>query len=120
VHAKASSAEDTQWEIIVSLYDTLITIRPSPIVALNRAIAIGQSQGPERGLEEIRGIASPERLGTYPFYSAALGEFELRSGRPKLAREHFRTAAALARNSAELRFLAQRVCACEDDAPNGL
>jgi RNA polymerase sigma-70 factor (ECF subfamily) len=120
LHAKASSVEETRWEIIVSLYDTLMTIRPSPIVALNRAIAIGQFEGPERGLEEIRGIASPERLATYPFYSAALGEFELRSGRPRLACEHFRTAAALARNSAERRFLAQRVCACEANAPGGL
>ncbi len=117
VHTRARSAEDTRWQTIASLYDTLMTIRPSPIVALNRAIAIGQAEGPARGLEEIRRIVSPERLAAYPFYSAALGEFELRSGRHGIAREHFRTAAALARNSAERHFFTQRVCACEDYVP---
>jgi len=57
VHARALSAEDTDWERIVALYDTLLAIRPSPVVALNRAIAIAQHQGPERGLEEIHSIA---------------------------------------------------------------
>ena len=115
VHADARSAEETGWETIASLYDTLMTIRPSPIVALNRAIAIGQAEGPERGLEEIRAIASPERLTTYPFYAAALGEFELQSGRYDLAREQLGIALALARNPAERRFFAQRVAACQCD-----
>lgn len=113
VHAKAPCAADTHWETIVSLYDALISIRPSPIVALNRAVAIGQCEGPERGLEEMRNIASPERLAAYPFYSAAMGEFELQSGRRGIAHEYFQTAVALARNAAERRFFAQRVCACE-------
>ena len=54
VHASARRTEDTDWEAVVSLYDRLMMIRPSPIVALNRAIAIAQNEGPERGLEEIR------------------------------------------------------------------
>jgi RNA polymerase sigma factor (sigma-70 family) len=113
VHARAPRAEDTDWENIVSLYDTLMTIRPSPIVALNRAIAVAQNEGPERGLEEIRVIASSDRLASYPFYHAALGEFEFRSGKHEIAREHFRAALALARNPMERRFLDQRVSACE-------
>jgi len=112
VHASARRAEDTNWERIVSLYDTLMTIRPSPVVALNRAIAVGQAEGPERGLEEIRAIANRERLAAYPFYSAALGELELRSGRREKAREHLKAALALARNPTERRFLEQRVAAC--------
>jgi predicted RNA polymerase sigma factor len=112
VHASARRAEDTNWERIVSLYDTLMTIRPSPVVALNRAIAVGQAEGPERGLEEIRAIADRERLAAYPFYSAALGELELRSGRHEKAREHLKAALALARNPMERRFLEQRVAAC--------
>jgi RNA polymerase sigma factor (sigma-70 family) len=113
VHARALRAENTDWETIVSLYDTLMTIRPSPIVALNRAIAVAQKEGPERGLQEIGSITDRDRLAAYPFYSAALGELELRRGRHETAREHFRAARALARNSMERQFLDQRVRACE-------
>src|SRR5215468_7415523 len=98
VHACALRTEDTDWRTIVSLYDTLMTINPSAVVALNRAIAIAQCDGPERGLEEIHAIADSDRLASYPFYSAALGELELRRGRWQVAKEHFRAAVALARN----------------------
>jgi RNA polymerase sigma factor (sigma-70 family) len=117
VHATAIRAQDTDWGTIVSLYDTLMTMRSSPIVALNRAIAVAERDGSDRGLEEIRGIADSSRLASYPFYHAALGEFEHRSGRHAVAREHFRKAAALARNPMERRFLEQRVAACESGAP---
>jgi RNA polymerase sigma-70 factor (ECF subfamily) len=113
VHAVAHRTEDTDWGQIVSLYDKLMAMRPSPVVALNRAIAIAQQKGPERGLEEIRAIAGADRLASYPFYYAALGEFEFRSGKHAIAREHFRTALALARNPMERHFLEQRTGACE-------
>src|SRR6516165_9330561 len=113
VHAYARRTQDTDWEAVVSLYDRLMTIRPSPIVALNRAIAIAQNEGPERGLEEIRSITDCDRLAAYPFYSAALGELELRRGRYETACEHFRSALALARNPMERRFLDRRLGACE-------
>ncbi len=116
IHARALRAEDTDWKTIVSLYDTLTTIRPSPIVALNRAIAVAQNEGPERGLEEIRAISNKDRLSGYPFYSAALGEFELRCGRYQTAGEYFRAALTLARNPMEHRFIEQRVAACERGA----
>ena len=116
IHSCALRTEDTDWETIVSLYDTLMTLRPSPVVALNRAIAIAQNEGPERGLEEIRSIGDRDRLAEYPFYSATLGELELRRGRHQTAREHFREALALARNPMERRFLARRVGACERGA----
>ncbi len=112
VHAMAHRAEDTDWATIVSLYDQLMAIHPSPVVALNRAIAVGQHEGPERGLEEIRSIADCNRLAAYPFYPAALGEFELRRGRLETAREHFQAALSLARNPMERRFLEQRVAVC--------
>ncbi|HKN01367.1 MAG TPA: hypothetical protein VJX23_12690, partial [Candidatus Binataceae bacterium] len=108
----ARRAEDTNWAAIVSLYDTLMTVRPSPAVALNRAIAVAQEQGPERGLEEIRSIADSDRLAAYPFYSAALGELEFRRGRRETARQHFRAALALARSPMERRFLDRRIGAC--------
>jgi RNA polymerase sigma-70 factor (ECF subfamily) len=113
VHAASTRTQDTDWERIVSLYDTLMTIRPSPVVALNRAIAVAQRDGPERGLQEIAAITDRDRLASYPFYHAALGEFEFRGGRHQIAREHFGAALALARNPTERRFLDQRVTACE-------
>lgn len=111
-HASAHSFEATDWRQIVSLYDTLMRIAPSPIVALNRAIAVAQLEGPRRGLEAIAAIGDRERLERYPFYHAALGELEHRRGRSDVAREHFTRAGALARNHAEHRFFEGRVAAC--------
>ena len=113
VHTRAVQAQDTDWQTIVSLYDQLMMIRPSPVVALNRAIAVAEHQGPERGLEAINAIVGVDRLAAYPFYPAALGELELRCGRREAAREHFSAALSLARNPMERRFLADRVGACE-------
>jgi len=113
IHSTAPRADETDWEAIVSLYDTLMTIHPSPVVALNRAIAVAQQEGPERGFEEIEAIEDHDRLAAYPFYPAALGELELRSGRHEVARRHFQAALALARNPMERRFLERRVRACE-------
>jgi RNA polymerase sigma-70 factor (ECF subfamily) len=114
VHATAPRTVDTDWAKIVSLYDTLMKIRPSPVVALNRAIAVAERDGPERGLDAIRAIADCDRLSAYPFYSAALGELELRCGRHETACEHFKAALALARNPMERSFLEQRANACKE------
>jgi RNA polymerase sigma factor (sigma-70 family) len=113
VHAQAPRAEDTNWTQIVTLYDRLLSIRPSPVVALNRAIAVAQRDGPDRGLEEIRAIADLDRLADYPFYSAALGELELRGGKGERAGAHFQAAVALARNPMERRFFERRLQACK-------
>jgi len=109
VHTSARTIEDTDWATIVSLYDRLMAIAPSPVVALNRAIAIGQRDGPERGLEALAAITDRERLSRYPFYVAALAELELRRGNRMAARRHFGAALELARNDAERRFLAKRI-----------
>jgi RNA polymerase sigma factor (sigma-70 family) len=108
LHARAPSMEETSWPMIVSLYDTLMTIQPSPVVALNRAIAIAQYQGAERGLAEIAAIADLERLAEYPFYFAALGELEHQLGREDAARAHFLTASVRARNAMERHFFDRR------------
>jgi len=118
VHTSAPRAEDTDWGRIVSLYDMLVSIRPSPVIALNRAIAVAQRDGPERGLEAIGTIENRERLAAYPFYPAALGELELRRGRHATARKHFRAARALARNPMERKFLDQRMTACGSACPD--
>ncbi|HEV2551003.1 MAG TPA: DUF6596 domain-containing protein [Stellaceae bacterium] len=109
VHARARLPEETDWATIVSLYDRLLAMRRSPVVALNRAIAVAQNEGPERGLDEIRAIADRERLSAYPFYAAAQGELELRRGRREAANEHFRTAIRLARNPMERRFFERKI-----------
>jgi RNA polymerase sigma factor (sigma-70 family) len=114
-HCCAARAEDTDWGRIVWLYDKLIQLRPSPVIALNRAIAIAQHEGTERGLEEIYAIENSDRLAAYPFYSAAIGELELRHGRREIARKYFRAALVQARSPMEKRFLAQRVAAAEND-----
>jgi RNA polymerase sigma-70 factor (ECF subfamily) len=114
VHAGARSANETDWSAIVALYDRLLQIAPGPVVALNRAIAIGQRDGPARGIEELQGIRELERLEEYPFYPAALAEFELRRGDLRAAKALFAQALKLARNSAERRFLRMRVQRCSD------
>ena len=96
----------------MTLYDRLLDIAPSPVVALNRAIAIGQRDGPERALLELESIVGSERLSGYPFYPAARGEFELRRGNQAIARRHFQVAIDWARSEAERRFLQKRVFAC--------
>jgi len=113
-HIRVERAEDTDWHAIVGLYDTLLLKRPSPIVALNRAIAIGERDGPDQGLEAIYAIGDREDLAAYPFYPAALGEFEYRRRRFREAREHFCAALALARNPMERQYLSRRVSHCED------
>jgi len=112
IHALAARTEDTDWKSIVSLYETLAAIAPSPIIALNRAIAIGQSEGAQRGLDEIHAIRDRNRLSSYPFYWAALGELELKCGRHQDAGQHFTAALQSARNPAERRFLEERVAVC--------
>ena len=110
VHAESPSAEDTDWNEIVSLYDRAdARSAPSPVVAFNRAIAVAQRDGPERGLEEIERDQGPRAAKRYPFYYAAVAEFELQLGRPAEARDSFAQALKLARNPAERRFLQEKM-----------
>lgn len=111
-HAVASTRAGTAWDRIVTLYDILMQLAPSPIVALNRAIAIGDARGPERGLDELRAIEGAPRLDDYPFYAAAMGEMLLRAGRSEEARLAFEKAAAKARTPDEERWFGLRVAAC--------
>jgi RNA polymerase sigma-70 factor (ECF subfamily) len=112
-HVAAGRAAETRWDEIVELYDVLLRMHPSPVIALNRAMAIAEHQGPEAGLAAVRAIEDTHRLAHYPFYEAALGELALRAGNPSVAAEHFRAACRVARNDPERHFLAQRVAECE-------
>jgi RNA polymerase sigma factor (sigma-70 family) len=112
IHTSAANTATTDWKAIAALYDALMSIQPSPIVALNRAIAIAQAEGPERGLSELSAIPEHERLGNYPFFHAALGELESRRNRHLEARHHFDVAASKARSPMEQEFLKRRAREC--------
>ena len=106
IHCAASSYEETDWNAIVDLYESLLRLKPTPVVALNRAIAIGKAFGPERGLEALAKIPEMDR---YPFHAAAMGEFHRLAGRREEANAHFAKALKLARNEAEAEFFARRM-----------
>jgi RNA polymerase sigma-70 factor (ECF subfamily) len=112
-HAVAPTLQQTNFVRIAALYDALLRVRPSPVVALNRAIAIGEVHGPHKALEELARLEGRQRLDRYPFFAAAIGEQQLRAGMKEQARENFRRAAALARSDAEARFLQGRAEACD-------
>ena len=111
-HALAPRVEETNWKKIVSLYDELLIAKPSPVVALNRAIAIAELDDPARGLEEIGAIHDQERITSYPFYFAALGQLEYRRGKFEEARRHYVKATSLARNPVEREYLEAKLAAC--------
>lgn len=111
-HCAAPTAELTDWNCVVALYDRLMNVAPSPVVELNRAIALGQTLGPTRALQAIEAIAERDRLADYPFFHAALGDFQLRCNNRPAARDAFSAALARARNPMERRFLRRRLTAC--------
>jgi RNA polymerase sigma factor (sigma-70 family) len=108
-HAAASTFEATDWPAIRALYDLLLRLRPTPVVALNRAIAVGMAEGPEAGLRALAAIEDRERLARYPFFPAAVAELEHRAGRPERAAELLRAALSLARNRAEEELLGRKL-----------
>ncbi len=107
-HAAALRVEETRWGDIVALYDTLFALRPSPVVALSRALAVAQHEGPERGLAEVEAIADRGRIAGSPFYEAALAELSQRCGRFEEAEEHLEAAILRARNPMERSYLEGR------------
>ena len=115
-HTTASDPAETDWSRVLQLYNALMPVAPSPVVALNRAIAVAQVEGPERGLAEIAAIANHERLAAYPFYHAAMGELEFRRACYVEARQHFQAAVTVARNAAERSFLERREHTCAEFA----
>ena len=109
VHSGSPSSAATDWDAIVELYDRLMVVAPSAVVELNRAIAVAQRDGPERGIEAIAAIDDLERLDSYPFLPATLGELERRRGNVADARRHFAQALRLARSDAERRYLEKKI-----------
>ncbi|MEJ2502685.1 MAG: RNA polymerase sigma factor [Gemmatimonadota bacterium] len=107
-HARARAAEDTDWSRIVALYDALSQVAPSPVVALNRAVAVGMAYGPGAGLELVDALAGEAELDGYPHLPAVRGDLLEKLGRVDEARAAFERAADLTRNAAERQILLRR------------
>jgi RNA polymerase sigma-70 factor (ECF subfamily) len=109
VHAEAAEADKTDWPQIVGLYDVLTRIEPSPIVELNRAVAVAMRDGPLAGLALIEGILNRGELTEYHLAHAARADMCRRLGRHAEARTFYKTALALTKQEPERRFLEQRL-----------
>ncbi len=109
VHAEARDAAVTDWEQIVGLYDVLLRLEPSPVVALNRAVAVAMRDGPESGLRLIDGLLDNGELGGYRLAHAARADLCRRLGRTAEARLSYQRALALTEQGPERRFLQRRL-----------
>jgi len=116
-HARASSGDDTDWGRIAALYDALAQLTPSPIVELNRAVAVTMAFGPAAGLEVIDQVAADGALKNYHLLPSVRGDFLFKLGRLAEAQEEFMRAATLTKNAREREFLLGRAQKCEV-APN--
>jgi RNA polymerase sigma factor (sigma-70 family) len=111
-HARARVPEETDWTRIVALYDALYELQPSPIVALNRAVAISMAYGPAAALEIVDSLRSESRLREYHLLPSVRGDLLEKLGRLEEARAEFSRAASLAGNARERNLLLERVAAC--------
>ena len=114
-HSMAPDYAGTNWRQILALYDRLREFDPSPIVALNRAVAIAEVDGPQAGVEAIRAIPDLPSLDSYYLLHAVLGEFELRLNHRLAAAVHLRRSLELVEIKSEHAFLAKRLQACEEN-----
>ena len=114
VHAESPSADSTDWEQIVALYSLLMQISPSPVVELNRAVAVAMHQGPEAGLALIDALLANGELVDYHLAHAARGDLLRRAGRWEEAGKAFQTALGLARLEPEKRLLAKRLATLKE------
>ncbi|MGY2401761.1 RNA polymerase sigma factor [Pseudomonas sp. SDO5271_S396] len=109
VHAEASTAGETDWMQIVGLYDVLLRAVPSPVIELNRAVALAMRDGPLAGLQEVEGILARGELLDYHLAHSARGEFCRQLGRVEEARTAYEKALSLTRQTPEKRFLERRL-----------
>lgn len=112
-HCAARDYAATDWGHILDLYNRLMEFDDSPVVALNRSVALAEVQGPQAGIEAVSAIRNLQSLESYYLLHAVLGEFEIRLSHPRAAAGHFRKALQLAEIKSEQTFLAKRVRECE-------
>ena len=116
-HARARTAVETNWARIAALYDSLAQIAPSPIVELNRAVAIAMAFGPAAGLERVDALASESSLRAYHLLPSVRGDLLFKLSRFDEARTEFERAASLTRNAREHELLLKRAAACATGQP---
>jgi predicted RNA polymerase sigma factor len=116
-HARAHTPEETDWPRIASLYETLAQLTPSPIVELNRAVAIAMAFGPAAGLELLDTLASEPALKSYHLLPSVRGDFLFKLGRFAEAQSEFAYAASLTRNARERELLLARAQSCAASPP---
>jgi len=109
VHDEAPSWDDTDWRELVGLYDLLVDVWPSPVVALNRAVAVGLASGPTAGLAALDALTAEPQLAGYGYLAAARADFLRRLGRIAEARVAYEEALLLTENDVERQFLADRL-----------
>ena len=107
-HARARTAEDTDWQRIAALYDALAEVAPSPVVELNRAVAVAMAFGPAAGLRLVDELLEEPSLREYHLLPSVRGDFLVKLGRAEEARREFERAASLTRNESERRMLLER------------
>ncbi|HWO64474.1 MAG TPA: RNA polymerase sigma factor [Umezawaea sp.] len=112
-HGRARTADETDWGRIASLYGVLGKVMPSPIVELNRAVAVSMAEGPGAGLELVDGLLAVPSLKGYHLLPSVRGDFLMKLGRLEEARGEFERAASLTRNGRERTLLLERAAACE-------
>jgi RNA polymerase sigma-70 factor (ECF subfamily) len=111
-HARAQSAADTDWARIAALYDALAELVPSPVIELNRAVAVGMAFGPAAGLELVDALTAEPSLKSYHLLPSARADLLAKLGRGDEARAEFERAAALTQNARERELLLERAAAC--------
>jgi RNA polymerase sigma factor (sigma-70 family) len=111
-HARAARAQDTDWVRIAALYATLAQVAPSPVVELNRAVAVGRAFGPAAGLEVVDALAEEDSLKDYHLLPSVRGDLLYRLGRFAEAHADFTRAASLTRNERERELLLERAAGC--------
>ncbi|MFJ3900519.1 RNA polymerase sigma factor [Streptomyces sp. NPDC090025] len=116
-HARAAAYEDTDWATIAALYGRLAAVAPSPVVELNRAVAVSRAEGPAAGLALVDALAAAPGLARYHLLPSVRGDLLARLGRTAEARAEFARAAGLTRNERERALLRER--AREPDGPDG-
>jgi RNA polymerase sigma factor (sigma-70 family) len=111
-HARATRGDETDWPRIVALYDALAQLAPSPVVELNRAVAVAMAYGPAAGLEKVEGLMREPSLKTYHLLPSVRGDLLAKLGRFSEAGEEFARAASMTRNARERELLLQRAAVC--------
>jgi RNA polymerase sigma factor (sigma-70 family) len=118
-HARAATADDTDWGRIVALYGELAQVAPSPVVELNRAVAVGMASGPAAGLELVDQLLEQPALGNYHLLPSIRGDLLKKLGRIEEARVEFERAASITHNARERNLLLARARACGDELNHG-